>query len=93
MPGMSPNSTTTTQSLDVGRVRSAFPALALGAAHFDGPGGSQVPQRVAQAVAEAMVAGLANRGRVTVAEAMSDGVAPSMLGSVLKQAGLKERNT
>ena len=74
MPAMSLNSTTTTQLLDVGRVRSAFPALALGAAHFDGPGGSQVPQRVADAVADAMVSGLANRGRVTVAEQRADDV-------------------
>ena len=34
--------------LDVARVRAAFPSLALGAAHFDGPGGSQVPTSVAR---------------------------------------------
>jgi cysteine desulfurase family protein (TIGR01976 family) len=54
--------------LDVERVRQAFPALSHGAAHFDGPGGSQVPAVVAQAVADAMVAGMANRGSVTAAE-------------------------
>jgi predicted RNA binding protein YcfA (HicA-like mRNA interferase family) len=32
-------------------------------------------------------------GRVTVAGAMSDEMAPGTLGSVLKQAGLKERNS
>ena len=32
--------------LDVDAARSQFPALATGAAYFDGPGGSQVPQRV-----------------------------------------------
>ena len=31
---------------DVARVRSWFPALSLGVAHFDGPGGSQTPRRV-----------------------------------------------
>jgi cysteine desulfurase family protein (TIGR01976 family) len=54
--------------LDVAAVRQAFPALSHGVAHFDGPGGSQVPTPVAQAVADAMVAGMANRGTVTAAE-------------------------
>ena len=31
--------------LDIARVRAAFPALDHGVAHFDGPGGSQVPRR------------------------------------------------
>ena len=38
-------------ALDVATVRSHFPALAAGAAHFDGPGGSQTPDVVADAVA------------------------------------------
>jgi cysteine desulfurase family protein (TIGR01976 family) len=37
--------------LDLAAVRSQFPALATGAAYFDGPGGSQVPQRVIDAMA------------------------------------------
>jgi cysteine desulfurase family protein (TIGR01976 family) len=37
--------------LDLTAVRSRFPALASGAAFFDGPGGSQVPQSVVDAVA------------------------------------------
>ena len=37
--------------LDVAAVRSQFPALATGAAYFDGPGGSQVPRRVIDAMA------------------------------------------
>lgn len=53
---------------DVDRVRAAFPALSEGIAHFDGPGGSQVPAVVAEAVAAAMTAGMANRGTVTRAE-------------------------
>ncbi|HEX2174614.1 MAG TPA: cysteine desulfurase-like protein [Nocardioidaceae bacterium] len=60
--------------LDVTRVRAAFPALTHGVAHFDGPGGSQVPAPVARAVAEAMVAGMANRGSVTAAEQRADAV-------------------
>jgi cysteine desulfurase family protein (TIGR01976 family) len=59
-------------TLDVARVREAFPALAHGVAHFDGPGGSQVPTPVAHAVADAMLAGMANRGSVTAAEQRAD---------------------
>ncbi len=54
--------------LDVLRVRAAFPALDHGVAHFDGPGGSQVPSTVAEAVARTLTAGVANRGTVTDAE-------------------------
>lgn len=55
-------------AFDIARVRSSFPALAHGVAHFDGPGGSQAPTEVAQAVAETLCAGVANRGTVTAAE-------------------------
>jgi selenocysteine lyase/cysteine desulfurase len=37
--------------LDVAGLREQFPALTTGAAYFDGPGGSQVPQRVIDAMA------------------------------------------
>ncbi|MGI8614272.1 MAG: cysteine desulfurase-like protein [Nocardioidaceae bacterium] len=58
--------------LDVAAVRKSFPALRHGVAHFDGPGGSQVPEPVAHAVADALCAGLANRGSVTDAERRAD---------------------
>jgi cysteine desulfurase family protein (TIGR01976 family) len=61
-------------SLDVAAVRASFPALAAGAAHFDGPGGSQTPAVVAQAVAATLVAPMANRGSVTQAERNADAV-------------------
>jgi cysteine desulfurase family protein (TIGR01976 family) len=53
---------------DVDAVRKHFPALEEGAAHFDGPGGSQVPDVVGDAVAATLVSAIANRGSVTVAE-------------------------
>jgi cysteine desulfurase family protein (TIGR01976 family) len=59
---------------DVRAVRAHFPALRAGAAHFDGPGGSQVPDAVAAAVAATLTAPLANRGRVTAAERAADDV-------------------
>lgn len=59
---------------DVSTVRAAFPALAEGAAHFDGPGGSQAPSVVADAVAATLRAAVANRGRVTAAGRRADGI-------------------
>ncbi|MCK0113357.1 cysteine desulfurase-like protein [Ornithinimicrobium sp. F0845] len=53
---------------DVASVRAQFPALTEGAAHFDGPGGTQTPERVARAVAATLTAAVANRGTVTAAE-------------------------
>jgi cysteine desulfurase family protein (TIGR01976 family) len=55
-------------TFDVAAVRSRFPALAAGAAHFDGPGGSQTPDTVARAVHDTLVSPIANRGSVTRAE-------------------------
>ncbi len=72
---------------DVARVRSAFPALKLGTAHFDGPGGSQVPQEVADAVAGAMTAGLANRGTVTEAERRADALVAASRSAVADLLG------
>jgi cysteine desulfurase family protein (TIGR01976 family) len=59
---------------DVAAVRAQFPALRVGTAHFDGPGGTQVPEAVARAVAETLTAPIANRGRVTAAERLADDV-------------------
>jgi len=57
---------------DVAALRSRFPALEEGAAHFDGPGGSQVPDSVAAAVAATLTSAVANRGQVTRAERRAD---------------------
>src|SRR5512144_1484031 len=59
---------------DVRAIRAHFPALAAGAAHFDAPGGSLVPDTVAAAVADTLLAPLANRGTVTAAERAADAV-------------------
>jgi len=47
---------------DVAMVRSHYPALAGGEAFFDGPGGTQVPQSVVDAVAATMASPVSNRG-------------------------------
>ncbi|WP_027935818.1 cysteine desulfurase-like protein [Amycolatopsis sp. ATCC 39116] len=59
---------------DVTAVRKHFPALDEGAAHFDGPGGSQVPDVVGEAVARTLCAAIANRGSVTAAERRAEAV-------------------
>jgi cysteine desulfurase family protein (TIGR01976 family) len=59
---------------DVAAVRDRFPALKAGFAHFDGPGGSQVPDSVADAVARTLLSPLANRGTVTEPERTADGI-------------------
>ena len=57
---------------DIERVRAAFPALQDGTAYFDGPGGSQVPRQVAEAIASTLTGGLSNRGTVTATERRAD---------------------
>jgi cysteine desulfurase family protein (TIGR01976 family) len=59
-------------SFDVSAVRAEFPSLAAGAAHFDGPGGSQTPLAVARAIADTLISPIANRGTVTMAERNAD---------------------
>jgi cysteine desulfurase family protein (TIGR01976 family) len=53
---------------DVDAVRAHFPSLAGGTAHFDGPGGSQTPDVVAQAMYDTLTGPLSNRGSNTAAE-------------------------
>lgn len=56
--------TTDTQqtAYDVGAVRARYPALASGEAFFDGPGGTQVPSAVVEAVATTLAGPISNRG-------------------------------
>jgi cysteine desulfurase family protein (TIGR01976 family) len=59
-------------AFDVEALRSQFPALQAGAAHFDGPGGSQTPQSVADAISRQLTSPMSTRGEVTQAERNSD---------------------
>lgn len=59
---------------DVDRLRARVPALTEGAAHFDGPGGTQVPNDVADAIAATLRAAVSNRGRGTAAERRADDI-------------------
>jgi cysteine desulfurase family protein (TIGR01976 family) len=59
-------------SYDVEAIRGHFPALAEGAAHFDGPGGSQTPDVVGDAIRDTLLGSLSNRGTTTAAERHAD---------------------
>jgi cysteine desulfurase family protein (TIGR01976 family) len=59
---------------DVRAVRSHIPALASGVAFFDGPGGTQVPDVVADAIRDALASPISNRGIVTEAERNADAI-------------------
>ena len=51
-------------SYQVDQVRKDFPSLNSGIAYFDGPGGTQTPQVVGDAIAKAIVQPLSNRGKI-----------------------------
>lgn len=53
---------------DIDLFRAQFPALATGTAFFDGPGGTQTPRSVIEAMANALAGPLSNRGHVNPAE-------------------------
>lgn len=53
---------------DVARIRAHFPALDGGAAYFDGPGGTQTPDVVGDAVRATLIGPLSNRGTTTESE-------------------------
>ncbi len=78
---------------DVSAVRKQFPAMDEGAAHFDGPGGSQVPESVARAVAATLTSAIANRGVVTAAEQRAESVVVEARDAVADLLGGDPRGT
>ena len=70
---------------DVARIRARMPALASGVAFFDGPGGTQLPDVVADAMRTAMTEPLSNRGTMTQSELNAESI---VLGSRLAAADL-----
>ena len=55
-------------SYDIARIRADFPALNSGWAFFDGPGGTQTPRQVIDAVTDALSRPLSNQGTGTEGE-------------------------
>ena len=52
-------------TFDIERIRADFPALKNGWAFFDGPGGTQTPVQVMDAITDALAQPLSNRGTLT----------------------------
>ena len=77
--------------LDVASVRSHFPALAEGAAHFDSPGGSQTPDVVARAVADTLTSAISNRGTVTPSERRAEQVVTDFRAAMADLLGADPR--
>lgn len=55
-------------AIDVSALRAHFPSLDTGLAFFDGPGGTQTPRPVADAIAATLTGPLSNRGTVGPSE-------------------------
>lgn len=55
-------------AIDLTALRAHFPSLATGLAFFDGPGGTQTPRPVADAIAATLTGPLSNRGTVSPSE-------------------------
>ncbi len=55
-----------TTAFDIDRIRADFPALTSGLAFFDGPGGTQTPKQVGEAIAATLAAPLSNKGTASL---------------------------
>lgn len=72
---------------DVEAVRRDFPALEEGLAHFDGPGGTQVPAAVSDAVHDAMRSALSNRHGPFASSRRSDAIVDAAREAVADLVG------
>lgn len=63
-----------TPEYDVESVRRDFPALEEGLAHFDGPGGTQVPTAVSDAVVDTLRSAVSNRHGPFASSRRADGI-------------------
>ncbi|MFF3886464.1 cysteine desulfurase-like protein [Streptomyces sp. NPDC001914] len=72
---------------DVGALRAEIPALLSGVAHFDGPGGTQTPARVAGAIADALTGPLSIRGSLTPGEVNAENLVQGFRQAVADLVG------
>jgi len=74
-------------ALDVAALRAQFPSLASGIAHFDGPGGTQTPAVVGDAIVRTLTGPLSNRGTVTASERNADDAVRGFRSSIADLLG------
>lgn len=78
-------------SFDVAALRSEFPSLQSGIAHFDGPGGTQTPRVVGEAIARTLTGPLSNRGTVGLSERRADEAVVGFRGAYADLLGADPR--
>ncbi|WP_438856199.1 cysteine desulfurase-like protein [Agromyces sp. M3QZ16-3] len=76
---------------DVARIRSWFPALEHGWALFDGPGGTQAPRRVGEAIAATLTGPLSNRGQLGESAQRADAAVAAFRSAVADFTGADPR--
>ncbi len=76
---------------DVAELRSHFPGLASGIAHFDGPGGTQAPREVGEAMAATLTAPLSNRGTIDASERNAERAVAEFRGAYADLLGVSPR--
>jgi cysteine desulfurase family protein (TIGR01976 family) len=79
--------------LDVDAARARFPALASGVAFLDGPGGTQCPQSVIDAIATYLAESNANLGGAFAASRRSDELVERAHGTAARFLGCRPEET
>lgn len=77
------------KKLDVAALRAKFPSLSSGIAHFDGPGGTQTPAVVGEAVARTLTGPLSNRGSGVVSETNAEEAIAGFRGALADLLGAR----
>ncbi|WP_353815211.1 cysteine desulfurase-like protein [Agromyces sp. SYSU T00266] len=78
-------------TLDVARIRSWFPSLEHGWALFDGPGGTQAPTQVGEAIAATLTGPLSNRGPLGESAQRADAAVAAFRDAVADFTGADRR--
>ncbi|WP_440899514.1 cysteine desulfurase-like protein [Actinosynnema sp.] len=78
-------------SFDVHAFRAHFPSLTSGVAHFDGPGGTQTPRPVGEAIAATMTGPLSLRGSELPSERNAEQVVAAFRSAYADFLGVPER--
>lgn len=81
---------TDTTTYDVHQLRRAFPGVDQDLARFDGPGGSLVPEVVADAVAGMLRAGVCQRGGPTAVGRLADDTVLAARAAIARHVGLAD---